>query len=489
MNWDLTMALSIAGTAWFVQLCMLWDALVLIGKKSDYVLCMSIRGEQRQDEDVIRIVGAYKKDIWKWMGILFLATGVHFLLPLLPFGVDALQFLYMTLWCTVVIFVDFKVIKKYTNQMYELKLQKGWGNPPKEKSMEVDTIVSRMKKTMPVSELWLGIPLWICIGSFLWWGQCATEYPVLIVSLVFNVLAFVFLCYMFHRMAHGKLKVYSEDSEINYALNKAAKRAWTGFVAWLASLLCGYQFLVTVWVHSYLKKATEGRGEEALNSFLFLFVTLSLAVTGLIVFSFMKASGRVKQAKKELALAANFTYAEDEDVYWRNGYYYNPYDTNTFVESRGLGITTNMATKWGPITKWILIGTFIMMVAMSVAFLPFDFGTVKATVETDRIEVRGCLYYKETVYFEDVEEVELLTELPESARVWGAGTERIALGSYHLEEYGGVKLILLKEVPLFLMVKKTDGKWFGFSTEDKEEMLSMYEKLKLYEKTEEQTLK
>ncbi len=344
----------------------------------------------------------------------------------------------------------------------------------------MDTIVSRMKKTMPVSEFWLGIPLWICIGSFLWWGQCATEYPWLLVSLFFNVLAFVFLCYMFHRMAHGKLKVFSEDSDINYALNKASKRAWTGFVAWLASLLCGYQFFVTVWLHSYLKKASEGRGEEALRGFLFLFVPLSLAVTGLIVFSFMKASGRVKQAKKELAVADDFTYAEDVDAYWRNGYYYNPYDTNTFVESRGLGITSNMATKWGPITKWVLIGTFIMCVGLSVALLPMDFGTVKATVETDRIEVKGCLYYRESLYFNEVEEVHLLSELPESARVWGAGTDRIALGNYHLKEYGSVKLILLKEVPLYLMVKNTDGKWFGFSTEDKDEMQMMYETLKAH---------
>lgn len=480
MNWNLTMALSIAGTAWFVQLCMLWDAFVLIGKKSDYVLCMSIRGEQRQDGDVVRLVGEYKKELWKWMGLLFLATGGHFLLTLLPFGVDALQFLYMTLWCTALIYVDYRIIKKYTNRMYELKLQKGWGKPAKEKSMEIDTIVSRMKKTMPVSELWLGIPLWICIGSFLWWSQCATEYPWLLVSLGFNVLAFVFLCYMFHRMARGKLKVYSEDSEINYVLNKAAKRAWTGLVAWLASLLCGYQFIVTVFVHYYLEKVSEGRGTEALNSFLFLFIPLSLAVTGLIVFSFMKASGRVKQAKKELALAANFTYAEDEDAYWKNGYYYNPYDTNTFVESRGLGITTNMATKWGPITKWILIGTFVMCVGISVALLPMDIGTVKATVEKDRIEVKGCLYYRESLYFNEVEEVHLLTELPESARVWGSGTDRVALGNYHLKEYGSVKLILLKEVPLYLMVKNTDGKWFGFSTEDKDEMQVMYETLKMY---------
>ena len=474
MNWEIATALSYAGTAWFVQLCLLWDAFVLISKKSDYVLCMSIGGEQRKDADVERIIGEFKREVWKWMGIFFLATGGHFILLLFPFGVDSFQVLYMTLWCTGVIFADYKLIKKYANRMYELKLQKGWGTPPRIGAIEVDTIVSRMKKTMPVSEIWLGIPLWICIGSFLWWGQCATDYPWLLVSLLFNVLAFLFFCYMFHRMAHGKLKVFSEDSDINYALNKTSKRAWTGCIAWLSSLLCGYHFFVTIWLHSYLKQVSEGRSREAMDGFLVLFFPFSMVMTGLIVFCFIKASGRVRQAKKELAVAANFTYAEDEDAYWRNGYYYNPYDTNSFVESRGLGIATNMATKWGPVTKWVLIGTFVMCVGLSVALLPFDFGTVKATVEEDRIEVKGCLYYKESLYFDETETVRLLTELPESARVWGAGNERVALGTYHLKEYGSVELILSKEASMYLMVKKTDGTWFGFSVTDDDMMFECY---------------
>ena len=52
-----------------------------------------------------------------------------------------------------------------------------------------------------------------------------------------------------------------------------------------------------------------------------------------------------------------------------------------------------------------------------------------------------------------------------------------------MKEYGSVKLILLKEAPLYLMVKKTDGKWFGFGTQDEEEMLRYYEELKQYEKS------
>lgn len=480
MNWDVVMALSYAGIAWFMQLCLLWSVNFVVGKKADYLLFMNIQGEQREDADVLRTVQAFKKEFWTYMGIFFVTALGHFLLIMLPVGIDSLQVLYLTLWCTALIVADYKVTKKYANRMYELKLSKGWGNQPKASALEVDTVVSRMKKTMPVSELWLGFSLWVCVGGFLWWGQCATDYKWLLLSLVLNIAIFVFFCYLFHRMAHGKLKVYSEDSEINYALNRASKRAWTGCIAWVSFLICGYNFFATVWMHSYMRKVSEGRGNEADGAFWTLFISGSLVSMALVIFCFIKAANRVKQAKKELAAAANLSFAEDEDAYWKDGYYYNPYDTNSFVESRTLGITTNMATKWGPITKWMLIGAFVMCVGLSVSFLPFDFGTVKATVETDRIEVKGCLYYKETLYFEDVAEVVLLEELPESARVWGTGTDRVALGSYHLKEYGNVKLIMLKEVPLYLMVKKTDGKWFGFSVEEEKEMQEYYALLKNY---------
>lgn len=475
---DLILALSYAGTAWFVQLCMLLDIPFIVGKKAEYLLFMTIRGEQREDADVKELVRKFKKEFWSWMTGLFIVTGVFFLILLLPVGVTTGQLLYLIVWCTVLILSVYKVTKKYTNRMYELKIKKGWGNPPKQSGMEVDTVVSRMKKTMPVSEIWLIVPLWICIGSFLWWFQYATEYKILLVSLLLNVGAFLFFCYMYHRMAHGKLKVYSEDSEINYALNRASKRAWTGCVVWEAVLLCGSQFLVTVLLYSYMRDTAAG--VEHMAGFRGLFIGSTVFVLLAVLFVFFRAAGRVKQAKKELAAAANLSFAEDEDAYWRNGYYYNPNDTNSFVENRAFGLTTNMATKWGTVTKWILIITLIACVGLAAALLPFDFGRITMEVKADSIELRGCIYYKESISFEDISEVLLLTECPEASRVWGTGTERFALGDYRFREYGNGRAMLDKDADYFILVKRQNGRWFGFSTKDSEEMLKAYELLKYY---------
>ena len=475
---DLLLAFCYAGTAWFAQLCMLFEYRFIVGKKSEYLLFMTIPGEQREDAEVKELVRRFKKEFWAWMAGLFAAIGGFFLILLLPAGVESSQLMYLIVWCTVLIVADYKVIKKYANRMYELKIKKGWGNPPKQSGMEIDTVVSRMKKTMPVSEIWLMVPLWICIGSFLWWFQYATEYKILLVSLVFNVGAFLFFCYMYQRMAHGKLKVYSEDSEINYALNRASKRAWTGCVVWEAVLLCGSQFIITVLLYSYMNDTAAG--VENVAGFWGMFIGSMVVVLLAVLFVFFRAAGRVKQAKKELAAAANLSFAEDEDVYWRNGYYYNPNDTNSFVESRTLGITTNMATKWGPATKWILLITLMACIGLAAALLPFDFGRITMEVKAEGIELRGCIYYKENVSFEDISEVLLLPECPEASRVWGTGTERFALGDYRFKDYGNGRAMLDKDADYFILVKRQNGKWIGFSTKDSEEMLKAYELLNSY---------
>lgn len=472
---DLFLAFSYASTLWFVQLCLLLDLYFITRKKSDYLLFMTIRGEQREDADVLQLIRTFKKEFWVMMAGMFAATGVFFLLPLLREGELSLSMIYMTLWGTALIWWDYKVIKKYTNRMYDLKTEKGWQTPVKKAVAEVDTVVSRMKKTMPVSEIWLAVPAWICIGSFVWWFYSATEYKVLLISLAFNVLAFVFFCYMHYRMAHGKLKVYSEDSGLNYALNRVSKRAWTGCVVWEATLLCGFQFITTVLLHSYMTGVAAGK--EDLNGLLAGLVTCAALSVILVFVVFFAAAGKVKQAKKELAEAANFSYAEDEDVYWRNGYYYNPGDTNTFVENRSLGITTNMATKWGPATKWILLGTFILCIGIGIAMLPIDFGRMTMKVEEDGLELQGCLYYKETLSFDEVTEVYLLPERPESSRVWGTGTDRFAMGDFFFKGYGNGKAMMDREADYFILAKRQNGKWFGFSVTDSDMMFDCYNTL------------
>lgn len=476
---ETVMAFFYVGTAWFCLFCVLFECHLLVRKKSEYLLFMTIRGAQREDAEVKWLVRAFKKEALLWAAGLFAATGAFFLLSILPVGRDAAQICYFSLWVCGLLLAEYGVVRKYANRMYTLKINKGWGTPPRQESRQVDTAVSRKKKTLPVSELWLAVPLWICIGSFLWWGMCATEYKILLTLLVTNVATFVLFFYLFHRIAHGKCKVYSEDSELNYILNRVSKRAWSGCMVWEAVLLCGHQFVITLLFHSHMKRVTAG-AEGMAAAFWIPFVGSIVVVVLLTVLGFVCAANRVKRAKKEYAAAAEVLFAEDEDAYWKNGYYYNPNDANSFVENRVLGITVNMASGWGAITKWSLLLTLLFCIGLGVAMLPFDLESVTAKKEEDGIAFRACLYYNEKLPFSEVSEVVFLTEPPALSRMAGTGTKRFALGSYRFKEYGNGTAMIDKEAECFLLIKKQDGTWFGFSVKDEEEMQEYYEVLRAY---------
>ncbi|MGN1084854.1 MAG: PH domain-containing protein [Lachnospiraceae bacterium] len=472
------LAVSYMSCIWFVGACILWSDWLLIRKKSDYVLYMTIRGERREDEDVKRIVKEYKAAVWKFMAFIFVLSLGCFLWGTL----SSLQVWYLTACLTVVILGDYRVIKKYVGKMYELKKEKGWCNPQKQANCEVDTVVSRMKKTLPVSETWMFVPIWICVASFLWWALCAPEYKVLLIFPGMNVAVMLFFFYLFHRAAHGKLRVYSEDSDINYALNRTAKRAWTGCVVLEATLLCGYQLLLMVWLHAYMSKIAVDGALRSDRAFWGVFLGLSLLVTILFVLIFFRASARVKKAKKELSTGCEEFWKEDEDACWKNGYYYNPQDTNAFVENRSYGMTTNMATAWGKITTWVLLGTLILCFGLGLGLLPLDFGTVTVVKQEDGLVLKGCWYYKETIPFDEVKEVTLFEECPGLSRIWGSGMEHVALGDYHFKGYGSGKAMVYREAEYFILVEKRDGDLVMFSVEDSPEMLECYEVLKGYER-------
>lgn len=477
----MVLAVTYIVTALVVEAAILLGDLMVIRKRSDYLLYMTIRGEQRDDPEVVRLVKQYKAALWRFAVVIFVLSFGFFLCG----EYASFAILYLTAWCTAAILGDYRLVKRYAGRMYELKKEKGWCRPVKQTNCKVDTAVSRRKKTFPVSELWMFLPLWICVGSFFWYFLRGTGNTVLLLFPVSNAVVVLLFFYLFHLAAHRKLKVYSEDSEINYILNKTAGRAWTACIVIEEILLCLYHFYLMVWLHSYMEEMkTNGAPADSVERWV-LFAGASVLVMGLSVWTLLTAAARVRKVKKELAAGQEEFWKEDEDACWKNGYYYNPEDSSTFVENRCYGITTNMATVWGKITKWVLLGTLFVCIGLGIATLPLDFGTVSIVQKENGIEVRGGWYYKEKLAFEDIREVTLLTESPGLSRVFGSGMKHMALGEYHLKEYGSGRAIVYREAEYFILVEKTNGKLVIFSTDDAEEMLLCYETLKERERMSE----
>lgn len=459
------------GTDLFILACLLLGNLLVIGKKNEYLLFMKISGEQRTEPEVTALVKEYKKSLLSHaIGLVLLSF-----VPCLIGDFSSLQVLFMTLWCTAAILLDYRMNKTYANRMYELKKEKGWLQPSKKTVRAVDTKVSRMKKSMPVSALWFVVPIWLCIGSVLWWCMKGADQKGMLLMPITNILVTCFFLFLYRSVTHGKLKVYSEDSDINYTLNRVAKRAWSGCIVVETSLQAVYQFLVMLQLSAYFRKVSENKPEAA-DSFLWALLFESLILTVLLLIPFVQAKRKIRQAKKELLGEQTEQEEEDEDFFWRNGYYSNPNDTDSFVENRqGYGMTTNMAGAWGSITKWVLLVTLIFCIGLGIGLMPLDFGTVTAEASEKKIELRAGMYYKKTIELSDVTEVVLLTSRPEMSRIWGSGMKQMALGDYHFADYGNGTAMIRRDADYYLMVKNTKGKWTGFSVKDNAEMLRFYE--------------
>lgn len=462
------------GTLWIVLLCVVWEGCLVVSPKNEYFLSMKISKEQRTDAKVQRLAEEYRKA----KRLLHLAALVLSFLPLLFTDIGSLQVFYMTVWCTALLFGEYKIIKNFTNRMYELKVKKGWTNPDKKTVCEVDTAVSLLKKKLPVSAIWFGIPLWIGISSGFWWLLKAPLYGVLGIIVVSNLLVTgVFIC-MYRFAVRGRLKVYSENSEKNYALNRLVKRAWSGWIVLEATVISVMQFLTMIFLLQYLKKLEEHPGEASGMSFLIFTAVSVVVLLAVTLVLFVRTSQKLRTAKEMLLNASEKESIVDEDYYWRNGYYFNPNDSCALVENRsGLGMTANMAGVWGKVTKGALLAVLVLCLGISVALLPLDFGTVTAKTDGKTIELRGGFYYKLTIDLSDISDVVLLTECPKMSRIWGSGMKHMALGDYSFSGYGNGKAMLFKDAEYFLMVQNGKGKWNGFSVKNSEEMLRYYELL------------
>lgn len=103
--------------------------------------------------------------------------------------------------------------------------------------------------------------------------------------------------------------------------------------------------------------------------------------------------------------------------------------------------------------KWLFNGIILIGVAVTL-FLAIK--PVSATISADGFRVRGL--YTSTFQWESIEELTLLEELPRVLRrTNGAGIGSQLRGSFNIEVYGPVRLMLDRDRPPFILVRTTDG--------------------------------
>ena len=457
MDWF--MSLFYIGTMWFTLAMLLW-ADRFFTKHETYTAGIMIPLEHRQDACVQDVLKDHKKRRTRMM----LCMAVTAFVCCIP-GYDFVDVVWLTIWLTVVIIWDYFLVRKTIRQMYEVKKANGWQKKPVQTGVVlVDTRVSSMKNKMPVSSMLFCIPVCCLISYILWWLLYGTGDKVSLVMIVSAIGTLVLGIFLYRGIVHAKVRVYSEDSDLNLCINRMTKRLWSGSILWEVSLLVGYSAASGLYFYYTSYRGIVG------------FIVLSVVLVGLAIIPLIGVYMYLNSMKKNLLQRKPLPEpVEDEDEYWLDGLYRNPYDNSSFVETRiGMGITANMAK---PSMKWFTYGSlmFALVICLgSAAFVAvLELSDIQVKKQEAVLEITGGVF-SEGIAYEEIESVEWYTELPDMVRTWGSVTKQYLVGEFRLEEFGGANVFIKKSVNGYILVTCKDAPYLLFNCETEEETIEIY---------------
>lgn len=437
------MKLFLLGICLFVAL-VIWITFTLTSCKvnRNRLLGVTLPLEAQQLPEVTDIVTRFQRALRLCFPLLMLAA-----LPmlLLPERLPSTYLIYLWCWVLLTSLLGERLYRRYNRELYSLKRQRGWLTG-RQRIITVDTQVSCLKKTMPVSRWWFLPSVAIAVLSpvfailsnpeFSYYGWGGSWIPMML------TLACVL---MHHISATRPVRVYSKNSEINRACNFLYQRSWS--ICWVVCSLLesiGGSLLFVL-----LLLYPDGSAEVWTLS-----LSLSLLSTVSVFVALMYTYDHIRRGQNRLLDSQDTPVYIDEDEYWISGFYNNPNDRHVMVEKRdGTGFTFNLGTFWG---KAVAYGTFLLVAGIlifsSVFLLLIDGSSFTLAVEGDSATISAPLYGT-SFSLDQVEEVTVLDDLPEHHRTNGASTSAYDLGHYYVSGYGACTLFIHKNNPPYLVIR------------------------------------
>lgn len=335
-------------------------------------------------------------------------------------------------------------------KLYDMKVEKGWIGSSGSRIMAVDTKAAVQSGRMGLSPWWhllfCLLILMPCIDAdirhYLMTSDDGWIFLVtgILVSLTFGILHIAIL-----RMRN---KVYSEDSGLNVEVNRMQKNVWSWALAG-SSLFNAAAYLLVV-------SGIDGNGWISTGVLVIYCIMETIPGVFLIGgFFYMRSRKEKLLQKNERPLYI------DDDVYWKNGWYSNPHDKRLIVQDWvcSWNYTTNMARPAGKICLGLgIIVTIVCLGLADVMLLRFEFTPIEVAVTQDSVEITSG-YSDETIWYDEIQDIRLLEELPEDdyKKIEGGDTKDMLTGKFRGRETGKCLLyIYIKSTPV-LEIRTADG--------------------------------
>ena len=260
------------------------------------------------------------------------------------------------------------------------------------------------------------------------------------------------------------VQVISSNSDININYTRVKKRIWKNM--WLCAIWLNTALILFLILVSFMQKQV---GMIYLAGIIVFVILLAAMCIPTIVIL-----GRVEKAYED---KHDLIGGIEDDRNWIGGMlYYNPKDPHTIVDKRvGIGTTVNMASKAGKGTILFIIIALLMLPLVCVWVIAEEFTPIHLEIENQSL----CAEQIRTDYeisLDDLDDVEILTELPNWSRVNGTGMETLEKGTFKISGEGECQVFLNPQNKKFLYFT-ANGKNYYMSGIDDTETEEIYQEI------------
>jgi len=401
---------------------------------------VSLPQEALSDETVLNITKKFKT-----MNLLTTLILMVLILPIIPAArYSSLVMLYMTLWCMILFYISSKVFARYSEKLAEIKQKNEWWVGERT-VVSIDTEVSRLKDTFPISQQWFILP--VCIAAVpiavLSFGGSwdVFSWSVSLIGVSNAIVSFL----IFHAFRRLKTVAYCENTEVNMALNRVFKREWSKCCLHIG-IIGTLSMTMMFWLWT----------QNVENS---VIVTIGILLSGVCVIACILIAGTKVQSERTrlLRVSAGEIFV-DADKYWQGGSYNNPHDNNWMVEKRvGMGMTINEGKKGAKAVVYGSIGlAAFLFIAIAVYTLPMDVSNVSLVINGDTASF-SVPFHSQSFLLGDVVGVSKIDEFPRSTRTFGTGAARMSSGRFQVSGYGASRVLVHRNTPPFIVIDLVDG--------------------------------
>lgn len=415
--------------------------------KKNIALSVTLPYQARSDHEVLELLARFKRQIlWINLGLLLI---------LIPFLLIDSQWLMMSVYMTWVLFAMVLPMVAYVRTnlaLKRLKAARGW--------KRVDQTIRHVNLAAVPPANWIS-PWAFLPGIVISFLPIIWDRAMFPLYLTFGLTA-LFFWFGYRYLYRNKSEMVDQNTELTRVLTRVRRYNW-GKV-WL------------LFVYSFALMSLIG---WLLAKWPFIQLVAIILVSFIMTIFAIRVEFRTRRVQEELTKDSGKDWYVDDDDYWLGGVvYYNPNDSRLLINSRvGMNSTFNLAKTSG---KILAGGLVLMLLAM-----PFT-GLFLRAVENQPISLelsqQSLIAHRgrnqAVMALSDIEQVELLTELPKNmTRNWGSGFDRQLSGRFSAPGYGAMELSLDPTKPPYLLVTLHDGTTYLIGSRDTTETEEIYRRL------------